>query len=134
MQNEGLLQSRPSHRISYKSGCPQGLTWTLDMDETYFLRVQVLAFRLMGFDLWHNDSPNDRPQISIFVIGTMGAFLGPLFFAIRFYITNVSIMSDAMGSFLAIILTLVKYGVFVYYRRDFVQLIYRIRGILERGK
>lgn len=102
------------------------------MDETYFLRVQVLAFRLMGFDLWHNDSVNDRPQISFLVIGTMGAFLGPLFFAIKFYITNVSIMSDAMGSFLAVILTLVKYGVFVYNRRDFVQLIYRIRGILEK--
>ncbi|XP_034490203.1 odorant receptor 9a [Drosophila innubila] len=102
------------------------------MDETYFLSVQVLAFRLIGFDLWHDNGQNDRPHISFLVIGTMGAFLGPLFFAIQFYITNVSIMSDAMGSLLAIILTLVKYGVFVYYRKDFVQLIYRIRGILEK--
>lgn len=104
------------------------------MDESYFLRVQVLAFRLMGFDLWEASGVNDYPQISLFVIGTMSAFLGPLFCAIKFYITNVSIMSDAMGSFLAIILTMVKYGVFVYYRKDFVELIYRIRTILETGE
>lgn len=104
------------------------------MDESYFLRVQVLAFRLMGFDLWDAGGVNDYPQISFFVIGSMSAFLGPLFCAIKFYITNVSIMSDAMGSFLAIILTIVKYGVFVYYRKDFVELVYRIRTILETGE
>lgn len=104
------------------------------MDESYFLRVQVLAFRLMGFDLWDASGLKDYPQISLFVIGTMSAFLGPLFFAIKFYITNVSIMSDAMGSLLAIILTMVKYGVFVYYRKDFAELIYRIRNILETGE
>ncbi|KAH8415409.1 hypothetical protein KR222_010877 [Zaprionus bogoriensis] len=102
------------------------------MDESYFLRVQVLAFRLMGFDLWNASGLNDHPQITLFVIGTMSAFLGPLFFAIKFYITNVSIMSDAMGSLLAIILTIVKYAVFVYYRKEFVELIYRIRSILEQ--
>lgn len=104
------------------------------MDAAYFLRVQVLTFRLMGFDLWKSSSSNDRPQITLVVIGMMSTFLVPLFFSILFNVTNVSIMSDALGSLLAIILTVVKYSVFVYYRKHFVHLIYRIRDILERGK
>lgn len=104
------------------------------MDAAYFLRVQVLTFRLMGFDLWKSNSTNDHPQITLVVIGMMSTFLGPLFFSILHNLTNVSIMSDAMGSLLAIILTVVKYAVFVYYRKHFVQLIYRIRDILENGK
>ncbi|XP_060661423.1 odorant receptor 9a [Drosophila nasuta] len=133
-QHQGQMCSHAHFNLSINrkaTAAKQGSTID-SMDEAYFLRVQVLAFRLMGFDLWNNNSSKDRPQISFLVIGTMGAFLGPLFFAIKFYIKNVSIMSDAMGSFLAILLTLVKYGVFIYYRGDFVQLIYRIRGILER--
>ncbi|EDW62928.2 odorant receptor 9a [Drosophila virilis] len=107
-----------------------GLTAT--MDAAYFLRVQVLAFRLMGYDLWNSSSSHDRPQLTLVVIGLMGLFMAPLFFSILHNLTNVSIMSDAMGSLLAIMLTLVKYSVFVYYRKRFVQLIYRIRDILER--
>ncbi|KAM8718452.1 hypothetical protein ACLKA7_001633 [Drosophila subpalustris] len=102
------------------------------MYESYFLRVQVFAFRLMGFDLWHDDGQNDRPLISFLLMGAMGTFLVPLFFSVKFHITDVIIMSDAMGAFLAITLTLVKYGVFLYYRKDFGQLICRIRGILEK--
>ncbi|TDG38997.1 hypothetical protein AWZ03_014582 [Drosophila navojoa] len=102
------------------------------MDAAYFLRVQVLTFRLMGFDLWESSSRNDRPQITLMVMILTIAFLVPLLFSAVINVTIVSIMSDALGSVLAIIGSVVKYFVFISYRKSFVHLIYRIRDILER--
>lgn len=104
------------------------------MDAAYFLRVQTLTFRMMGFDLWESGSKNDRPQITFVVMILSIAFLAPLLFSTVINVTIVSIMSDALGSVLAIVVSVVKYLVFVYHRKSFVHLIYRIRDILEKGK
>ncbi|EDW06822.1 odorant receptor 9a [Drosophila mojavensis] len=102
------------------------------MDAAYFLRVQTLTFRMMGFDLWESGSKNDRPQITFVVMILSIAFLAPLLFSTVINVTIVSIMSDALGSVLAIVVSVVKYLVFVYHRKSFVHLIYRIRDILEK--
>ncbi|XP_017850524.1 odorant receptor 9a [Drosophila busckii] len=47
-------------------------------------------------------------------------------------LSNVSIISDALSSFLAVVITALKYGMFVYYRKEFVGLINRIRYMLEQ--
>ncbi|XP_068158929.1 odorant receptor 9a [Drosophila tropicalis] len=102
------------------------------MDDTYFLRVQIFVFSIMGIDLWHARPHKDRQWWTFITMGLLAAFLVPMFFAARNNVTNVSLMSDAMGSLVASSLTVIKYILFLYYRKEFVGLIYRIRDILDQ--
>ncbi|XP_017035184.1 odorant receptor 9a [Drosophila kikkawai] len=96
------------------------------------LRVQILVYRCMGIDLWSPTSSNDRRLLTFVTMGPLFVFMVPMFLAARAYITQVSLLSDTLGSTFASMLTLVKFLLFCYYRKQFVGLIYRIRGILDK--
>lgn len=98
------------------------------------LRVQILVYRAMGIDLWSPTSSNDRRLVTLFSMGQLLMFVVPMFSAARKYITQVRLLSDTLGSLFATVLTLVKFLLFSYYRKQFVGLIYLIRGILDKGK
>ncbi|EDW29721.1 GL14885 [Drosophila persimilis] len=101
-------------------------------NETNSLRVQILVYRLMGIDLWSPTAVNDRHLVTFVTMGPLFAFMLPMFLSARENITEVSLLSDTLGSTFASMLTLVKYLLFVYYRKEFVGMIYRIRSILEK--
>ncbi|KAH8421308.1 hypothetical protein KR009_001481 [Drosophila setifemur] len=96
------------------------------------LRIQILVYRCMGIDLWSPTIANDRPLLTAFTMGPLFLFVAPMFMAARKYITQVSALSDTLGSTFATVLTLVKFLLFCYYRKEFVGLIYRIRSILDK--
>ncbi|KAH8334820.1 hypothetical protein KR074_003284 [Drosophila pseudoananassae] len=96
------------------------------------LRIQILVYRCMGIDLWSPTSANDRQLLTVVTMGPLFVFMLPMFLAAHKYITEVSLLSDTLGSTFASMLTLIKFLLFVYYRKQFVGLIYRIRSILEK--
>ncbi|XP_032582023.1 odorant receptor 9a isoform X2 [Drosophila sechellia] len=96
------------------------------------LRVQILVYRCMGIDLWSPTMANDRPWLTFVTMGPLFLFMVPMFLAAHEYITQVSLLSDTLGSTFASMLTLVKFLLFCYHRKEFVGLIYRIRAILAK--
>ncbi|XP_017052102.1 odorant receptor 9a isoform X2 [Drosophila ficusphila] len=96
------------------------------------LRVQILVYRCMGIDLWSPTTANDRPLLTFITMGPLFLFMVPMFLAAHEYITQVSLLSDTLGSTFASMLTLVKFLLFCYHRAEFVGLIYRIRAILDK--
>lgn len=98
------------------------------------LRVQILVYRCMGIDLWSPTMANDRPWLTFVTMGPLFLFMVPMFLAAHEYITQVSLLSDTLGSTFASMLTLVKFLLFCYHRKEFVGLIYHIRAILAKGK
>ncbi|XP_052850500.1 odorant receptor 9a [Drosophila gunungcola] len=101
-------------------------------DQGQSLRVQILVYRCMGIDLWSPTRANDRPLLTFVTMGPLLMFMVPMLFAAHEYITQVSLLSDTLGSTFASMLTLVKFLLFCYHRKEFVGLIYRIRGILDK--
>ncbi|XP_016951609.2 odorant receptor 9a [Drosophila biarmipes] len=95
------------------------------------LRIQILVYRCMGIDLWSPTRANDRTWLTLVTMGPLFLFMLPMFLAAHEYITQVSQLSDTLGSTFASMLTLVKFLLFCYHRRKFVGLIYHIRGILD---
>ncbi|BFG01020.1 odorant receptor 9a [Drosophila madeirensis] len=102
------------------------------MEKSNSLRVQILVYRLVGIDLWSPTSANDRHLVTFVTMGPLFAFMLPMYLSARENITEVSLLSDTLGSTFASMLTLVKYMLFVYHRKEFVGMIYRIRGILDK--
>ncbi|KAH8306600.1 hypothetical protein KR018_009012, partial [Drosophila ironensis] len=103
-----------------------------EQDQNQSLRVQILVYRCMGIDLWSPTSANDRRLLTAFTMGPLFVFMVPMFLAAHKYITEVSLLSDTLGSTFASMLTLIKFLLFCYYRKQFVGLIFRIRGILDK--
>ncbi|XP_030381809.1 odorant receptor 9a [Scaptodrosophila lebanonensis] len=99
------------------------------MDNVNFLRVQLFVFRLMGINLHNREK--DFSAFTSFLIFAMVSFNAPMGNSVRQNLTNVSNVSDTMGSVLATSLTFTKYLTFFYYRRELVELVNRIRRILN---
>lgn len=120
--------------MSHKKAEKQQQKQDKDEDKDKSLRIQILVYRCMGIDLWSPTSANDRWLLTVVTMGPLFVFMLPMFLAAHKYITEVSLLSDTLGSTFASMLTLIKFLLFVYYRKQFVGLIYRIRGILEKGE
>ncbi|KAH8325364.1 hypothetical protein KR067_002370 [Drosophila pandora] len=121
-----------SHRAAYEKEEKQEQKEDKVEDQDRSLRIQILVYRCMGIDLWSPTSANDRRLLTVVTMGPLFLFMLPMFLAAHKYITEVSLLSDTLGSTFASMLTLIKFLLFVYYRKQFVGLIYRIRGILEK--
>lgn len=123
-----------SHRAAYDKEEIQEQEEDKVEDQDKSLRIQILVYRCMGIDLWSPTSANDRRLLTVVTMGPLFVFMLPMFLAAHKYITEVSLLSDTLGSTFASMLTLIKFLLFVYYRKQFVGLIFRIRGILEKGE